>query len=112
MTRKTLSSFAALLFALPLSLVSGCGAIGALDLCYMGCDYNKKCLSSSDVDLTNCRNNCNDRKGTFADADNQLAKDCTNAGTIRSKQAACYSKACGEVPGCLLSGDTNACVRP
>ncbi len=112
MNRKTLSSVAALILALPLSLLAACGSPSALELCYMGCDYNKKCLSSSDVDRTNCLNNCNDKKGTFSDADNQLAKDCKNAGEIRSKQAACYSKACGEVPGCLLSSDTNACVRP
>lgn len=112
MNRKIRSSLTAVILALPLSLLSACGAPSALDLCFMGCDYNKKCLSSSDVDYTNCRTDCTNKQGTFSDADAKLARDCKNAGEIRSKQAACYSKACGEVPGCLISSDTNACVKP
>lgn len=112
MTRRILKNLAPLLLALPLSLLSACGAPTGLDICYMTCDYQKKCLSSSDTDYTNCRNNCNGKKGSLSDDDAQLAKDCKNAGDIRNKQAACFSKACTEVPGCLISSDTNACVKP
>ena len=112
MTRRILSSLAPLLLALPLSLLSACGAPSALDLCFMGCDYQKKCLSSSDTDYTNCRNECNSKKGTLSDQDVELAKNCKNSGDIRNRQAACYSKACTEVLGCVLSSDTNACVKP
>ena len=79
MNRKSLSTLAAVILALPLSLLSACGAPSALDLCYMGCDYNKKCLSSSDVDLTNCRNNCNDKKGSSPEARRIPASSSTSS---------------------------------
>ncbi|MBL9003984.1 MAG: hypothetical protein JNJ46_07040 [Myxococcales bacterium] len=112
MTRKTRSIVTALLLAMPLSLLSACGGVSSLDLCYTACDNGRKCLSSNDATYTNCRNDCNANKGALADQDAKLARDCKNASEIMSKRAACYNKSCLEILTCLASSDTNACVKP
>lgn len=112
MMRRFLSGLAPVLLALPLSLLSACGGVSTLDLCYMACESGRKCLSSNDATYTNCRNDCNSNKGAYADEDARLARECKNAADIMSKRAACYNKSCLEIAGCLISGDTNACVKP
>lgn len=80
---------------------AACGPM-AINLCYSNCAYQKRCLDSSDARYESCLRSCNDRSGTLADADRKLARDCSNAPQIRDKQAACYGRACAEVPGCLI----------
>ncbi len=114
MTRRILSGLAPVLLALPLSLLSACGAPGGLDLCYLGCDYTKKCVDSTDAAYTNCRNDCNSSKGAYSDDDNRLASKCQNPGDVRSRQVACYNKACSEVlkvVACLATTETDYCIK-
>lgn len=85
----------------------GCGSPSRLDVCYAGCDAAYRCGVTTQVQSTNCRNDCTANSGKYSDEDRDLASKCANAGDIRSKQISCLNaaSACnvGSLATCMIS---------
>lgn len=74
-----------------MTLTVGCGGPAtSLDGCYAACDALFRCGALSEVNTTNCKNNCTKDAGKHSDDDRKLSEMCSNASDIRSKQIACY----------------------
>ena len=112
---QTLRSLGLLVVGFALCLAAGCGSPSALELCHDNCDNEKKCGRDSDTDYQNCNTSCNNNAGNLMQSDQDLAKNCTNAGDLRKQQAACFGNtdACNQVAlaSCNLTILGN-CVKP
>ena len=106
---------AALLF-----MTAACGSPGYNDVCNARCDALLRCQYDTAKDADLCHSDCNQTKGTSADLDAQLAKDCKNAGEIRTQQLQCYTAACMSsqptfemsVASCIDTAQSSKCQKP
>ena len=99
----------------------GCGSPSSYDLCTASCDAARRCNYTTDTQAANCRTDCYNNKGKSQDDDNQLAKNCKNAGEIRSQQMQCYSSTtCHSnaiefalvLASCVADPQANNCLKP
>ena len=94
-------------------LTFGCGGPAtSLDGCYAACDALFRCGVLSEVNTTNCKNNCTKDAGKHSDEDRKLAEQCSNSADIRSKQIACYGapSACNAVSLAQCLATASQCV--
>lgn len=99
------------------ALTGACGSPARVDVCHADCNAKLRCNLLNDVQSQNCHNDCNSNSGKYSDEDNQLAKSCTNVGDIRKRQIACYDTTCDlngvvAATGCIISAQTNYCLKP
>jgi hypothetical protein len=99
-----------LVVGLAMSLMAACGAPGAFDICNAHCDALKRCNFQTDAQTTNCHTSCANNQGLLSDEDNQLAKQCKNAGDIRKTQLNCYTNANCQSSLLTFEAATGDCV--
>lgn len=111
---KRLSRLRSLFALAAVCAAAACGSTSTrLDTCYATCDALYRCGVTSEVQTTNCRNDCTDNQGKYADEDRQLAAKCANASDIRSKEIACYAaaSACNGIALAQCLVKANECVN-
>lgn len=107
------------LLALLLSLAA-CTPSG-FDNCRSSCEAFQRCGYANDTQAANCRTDCDHNKGKTEDDDANLARNCKNAGEIRSLQADCFQNvACNAnvvsytlaLGVCVADAQINHCLKP
>ena len=116
MIKRTLGTLvAAAALYLTAGLTVGCGgAVTDLQICNANCDNDKKCGRKNDVETANCHTDCNSKAGLHAQADQDLAANCSNSNEIRQQELNCLSNtdACTSLqPGICQLTALNNCIK-
>ena len=92
-----------------------------MDNCKSSCEAFQRCGYANDTQAANCKTDCDHNQGKTADDDATLARNCKNAGEIRSLQADCFHNvACNSnvlsytlaLAACVTDAQVNHCLKP
>lgn len=96
------------------ALLWGCSSASSLNICHDKCDVQRVCGVLNDAQAQNCHTDCERSKGTYADQDADLDRNCANSQALRQERQDCWHKECAKVATCDIEYAANIvrnCVK-